>query len=89
MTFEEFSKNMITLRARHKARGDKMFLGIPDFWYEKPGPKYRCQNGHVSARILKSEDYGDLCLVCLLSVYMTYPEDVDGIFDIDLILPKN
>jgi hypothetical protein len=93
MTFDEFSERMFELRARYKARGDRMFLGIPDDWYEKPGPKYRCQNGHVITGVHKSEVHGDLCYKCgfdnLVSVYMTYPEDVDGPFDIDLILPKN
>ncbi len=58
-----------------------MFLAIPDYWYDKPGPKYRCVNGHVSTCILKSESKGDLCLECYGPLMMTFPNDKDGPMD--------
>jgi hypothetical protein len=79
--FEELESRILALRAKCAARGDRMFLGIPDFWFEKPGPKFRCMNDHVSGFILKSEERGDLCLECQESVLMTFPDDKDGEFD--------
>jgi hypothetical protein len=55
--------------------GAPMFMGIPDRWYELPGPKYRCENGHVSSRVLKSERGRDSCLACGGRLLMTFPED--------------
>lgn len=72
-------KNQVSsLRERLAKEGVHMFLGIPDYWCDPPGPKYRCCNDHVSKTILKSEGRGDLCLECQTSVIMTFPEDVDG-----------
>lgn len=72
-------EQILALRQRCAERGEKMFLGIPDEWYDKPGPKYRCKNDHVSTCILKSEAKGcDCCLACLSPVIMTYPQDEDG-----------
>lgn len=71
------------LRAWRKARieteGGPLFMGIPDRWYEAPGPKFRCLNGHVSTCVLRSEQRGDLCLDsrCMAPLIMTFPEDVD------------
>lgn len=53
------------------------FMGIPDRWYEEPGPLFRCTGGHVSSCVLRSEQRGDLCLECGSLVLMTFPEDVD------------
>lgn len=68
------------LQARRKAEeaaGQKMFLGIPDRWYEDA--HWRCPNHHVSRVYLKSEAQGkDLCLKCFEPVFMTFPEDKDG-----------
>lgn len=72
---------IIDLRAELAVGGAKMFLAIPDRWYDPPGPKFRCENDHVSTTILKSEERGDLCLACLAPVCMTFPEDRDGYFD--------
>ena len=58
-----------------------MFLGIPDRWYEKPGPKYRCENEHVSRTILIG-DRGDRCMACDGPVMMTFPDDTDGPLDV-------
>lgn len=60
--------------------GGETFLGVPDRWLEPPGPKYRCMNGHVSRRVLKSEAAGrDLCLACHGRLTLTFPEDEDGV----------
>lgn len=55
----------------------KMFSGIPDRWYDSP--TWRCKNGHVSKRFLKSEVCGDVCLAsgCGAHVYLTFPEDTE------------
>ena len=63
------------------------FMGIPERWYadgpDKPyghpdrGPKFRCVNGHVSTRVLKTEARGDRCLACDGNLVMTFPEDKD------------
>jgi hypothetical protein len=58
--------------------GGPLFMGIPDRWYDAPGPRLRCTQGHVSRCVLKSEERGDLCLACQEPVLMTFPEDVDG-----------
>lgn len=53
-----------------------LFLGLPDRWFEAPGPKFRCVNGHVSSSVLKSEGLGrDACLACCGVVALTFPED--------------
>jgi hypothetical protein len=41
-------------------------------------PHFRCVNGHVSTRILKTEERGDRCLTCGENTILTFPEDVDG-----------
>lgn len=76
----------IAQRAEEELRaGAEEFMGLPDRWYEKPGPKWRCPNDHVSTMYLKSEKLGgDVCLAgtengpCLEFVCLTFPEDVDG-----------
>lgn len=56
--------------------GAKMFMGIPDRWFEDL--KFRCLNGHVSTMILKcSEGPMDQCLACRAPVRMTFPEDAE------------
>lgn len=57
-------------------RGDPFWFGLPDAWYARG--KYRCANGHVSTRILKSEARGDCCLACGSIVRMTFPEDEES-----------
>lgn len=53
-------------------------MGIPDRWFAAPGPLFRCTQGHVSARVLKSEALGrDACLACMEPVLITFPEDKD------------
>lgn len=59
-----------------EARGPKMFLGLPDRWYD--GKKFRCAKGHISTTILKSEVKGDLCLECQTPALLTFPEDAGG-----------
>lgn len=67
-------------RAEHaRAAGARMFMGLPDRWYDPPGSKFRCPNGHISLMVLKSEARGgDLCLACLQFVILTHPEDTEG-----------
>jgi hypothetical protein len=52
-----------------------MFLGLPDRWFAA-GPVFRCENGHVSYRILKTDE-GDRCLAahCDGRTRITFPED--------------
>lgn len=78
LTFDELREHILSLRKEEELKGNKMFLGIPDHWYEPPGPKFRCKNDHVSKMILKTEHRGDCCLACLQNVLMTFPEDKDG-----------
>jgi len=59
------------------------FMAIPERWYDE-GPLFRCTSGHVSSRVLKSEELGRYaCLAgtpkgqCLAHVVITFPEDVD------------
>lgn len=62
-----------------KAEGTELFMGKPDRWWEKPGPKWRCVNDHVSRHYLKSEARGGACcLECGEFVLLTFPEDEDG-----------
>ena len=61
-----------------KAAGEEFFMGLPDRWYESPGPKWRCENGHVTTMYLKSERLGyNACLAggCNKPVFLTCPED--------------
>lgn len=44
------------------ARGDKMFMGIPDAWFEDP--HWFCTNGHVSHCVLRSDSGASRCLAC-------------------------
>ena len=80
---EELRERIFALRAKCAEQGELMFLGIPDRWCEKPGPKYRCINNHVSTYILLSET-GDRCLECQEFVFITFPEDKDGPLIVDL-----
>lgn len=71
---------MLDLRLSEKLSGAPMFLGIPDHWFE-PRPRFRCENGHVSTMVLKSEKVGDCCLKCGGGCMITYPEDEDDMPD--------
>lgn len=75
--FFELQELILSLREEEKRQGKKMFLGIPDHWYESPGPKFRCKNDHVSKMVLKTEERGDRCMACGDNVLMTFPEDKD------------
>jgi 5'-deoxynucleotidase YfbR-like HD superfamily hydrolase len=59
------------------AAGESMFLGLPGRWYEPPGPKWRCPNGHVRRGYIKSETNGALCPKCMCAVALTFPEDTE------------
>jgi hypothetical protein len=51
-------------------RGEKMFLGKPDAWFDDL--HWFCPNGHVSG-IFLSGDSGDRCLACGEPVLMGPP----------------
>ena len=85
MTDEELGIELMRLANKELAAGAEEFMGLPDRWYEKPGPKWRCRNGHVSTMYLKSERLGgNVCLAgtengpCQEFVHLTVPEDEDG-----------
>jgi hypothetical protein len=44
-----------------EARGDEMFMGVPDAWFEEP--HWFCTKGHVSRVYLRSES-GSRCMAC-------------------------
>ncbi len=65
-------------RQAEEARGEPMFMGIPERWYDNL--RWRCANGHTANTFLKSEQFGmDLCLRCGAPVRMTAPEDTENI----------
>lgn len=50
-------------RARARERGEKMFLGVPDAWFD--ASRWGCPNGHVSRIYLRTETgSGAVCLAC-------------------------
>lgn len=50
------------------------FMGIPERWLIDP--HWRCANGHVSTRYLKSEEKGmALCLACQEPVRLVQREE--------------
>jgi len=59
-----------SLAREAKLRGEEMFMGKPDAWYDDL--HWFCPNGHVSGRFL-SGDRGDRCLACLEPVLMGPP----------------
>lgn len=67
------------LRRIADAEDGEMFMGWPDRWWADP--HWRCENGHVSTVVLRSEALGrDACLVgaCRARLTLTFPEDRDG-----------
>lgn len=66
----------IIIDADAKEKGER-FMGLPCRWYDA-GPKWRCANGHVSTRYLKSEESGNVCLACHGQLWLTFPEDEDA-----------
>ncbi len=78
MEFEELRKRIFVLRLKYEENGEPIFMGIPDSWYENPGPKFRCAEGHVNNSVVKSEVVGDCCLTCNGPVLMTFPNDKTG-----------
>ncbi len=65
----------IIVAADAKETGPR-FLGLPERWLDDP--HWRCPNGHVSTRYLKSEELGrDACLECRGVLWTTFPEDMD------------
>jgi hypothetical protein len=70
-------ETILAARAAQEIKdGVPAFLVFPERWLERP--RWRCENGHVSTCVLKSEVRGTLCLACHEKVVLTFPEDVDG-----------
>lgn len=66
-----------TLRQIADAEGGEMFMGWPDRWWADA--HWRCEQGHVSTSVLRSEALGrDACLACRSPLTLTFPEDRDG-----------
>lgn len=68
-----------TLNLIALAEGGPFFLDRPERWLDDP--HFRCENGHVSTMVLKSEALGrDACLAggCRAPLHLTFPEDRDG-----------
>lgn len=79
MLLESFDDLRLALKTIGEMEGGETFMGRPDRWWETP--QYRCVNGHVSTRVLKSEELGrDACLAsgCMEPLTLTFPEDVEG-----------
>ncbi len=83
MSDEAFYRDLVDplrkLADREKTAGARMFMNWPDRWYDDR--KVRCENGHVSRTVLKSEGLGrSACLAggCGGRVVLTFPEDQDG-----------
>lgn len=75
-------KNLIGELQKHcdveEMLGSEMFFRKPGSWWDDR--HVRCINDHVSTTTLKSEHLGgDVCLVCMEHVYLTFPEDKDGL----------
>lgn len=51
-----------------EARGELMFMGKPDAWYDDP--HWFCEGGHVSGTYLKCEEEGNRCLACHAPVFL-------------------
>lgn len=64
------------VRTKANAEPGERFKGLPERWLDNP--TWRCLNGHVSKRVLKTEAHGDLCLACRERLVFTFPEDKDG-----------
>ncbi len=83
---------LLVLRKQAQDRGEKMFLGVPDSWYEGLGNGLavkRCPNHHLSTCVLKSEAYGgECCLACMEFVMITFPTDEEG-KPLPSVLPKH
>jgi hypothetical protein len=55
-----------------------MFLGIPERWLDDP--TWKCVNGHISKRFLKSEARGcDVCLACGCPVRLCDPDETEDV----------
>lgn len=53
------------------------FQGLPERWLDSP--HYRCEEGHISTRYLKSERLGrSACLACGGALWLTFPEDKEN-----------
>jgi hypothetical protein len=77
MTFIELCKALDKIKAYEYLKGERVFLGIPDRWYDNA--LFRCPNGHVSHWVIRSEAKGgDCCPSCYEFMKMTFPEDKEG-----------
>lgn len=66
---------------QEEAAGAKLFMGIPERWYEgwdqnkRTNPVFRCLNNHIFTHYLRSEHDGGVCLICNEWFILTFPED--------------
>ena len=75
--YADLRRQLDALSEAERDRGSPMFINRPDAWFE--AGLWRCINGHVSTRYLKSEETGlDLCLECEKPLALTFPEDTEG-----------
>lgn len=77
-TFDTYADLRAHLKAVAQTEKGTFFMGWPDRWWD--APHWRCRNGHVSTRYLKSEALGyDACLAggCQEPLCLTYPEDTE------------
>jgi hypothetical protein len=61
------------LKQAERDKGGEFFLGIPEAWWGGKTNSSRqcgCQNGHVSNMVLKTEQWGSVCLECHQRVVM-------------------
>lgn len=93
MTYEELRARLQVFKDAEADKGERMFLGTPDRWFDDP--HWRCVNDHVSTFYLKEEATGNaLCLEagCLQPLAMTFPEDKDGplhgAYDVDALYKR-
>jgi len=73
-------QNIADAEAGEKENGE-IFGTKPLRWWNDP--HWRCPNEHVSTVLYRSELMGRVCMFCGKPVWLTFPEDVDGV----LVLP--
>jgi hypothetical protein len=65
------TRPQIIVDADAKEKGER-FLGTPERWLDNP--KFRCENGHVSKTVLRSEKLKrQACLACEARIWLTFP----------------
>ena len=61
-------------RLKEEVSASESFLGVPERWLDDP--TWKCANGHISKRYLKSEALGqNVCLECRTPVRLCDPNE--------------